>query len=316
VQVESRPPCRGRDSPHGATATALDGDHDEQGHAVRRRPDRLPRHDRTHGNRHAVTPASFAVTFDTTGASGWLHTTLASGAPTGSVVPSTGSIPRTTWTGGSAFIPADVLAVPGVSATDSHVGQFPAHVAGTGVANPVAYAVVPAAPAPNDELAPGEEPFTFGADVKLDTGTTASTGTNDNGNNVVQRGLSGGDQYKIQIDAGQVSCMTRSAGTIINNALADVTAGTWQRIRCTRTPLTGGGEQLDLVVSAPDGTVLDTDTKTSLTARAVLDFATAKAGTPIPFSVGAKVGNKTPLAVEAASDQFNGRIDNVYLDVD
>jgi hypothetical protein len=261
----------------------------------------------------AATPASYAVTFDATSPSGWLHTTLTSGAPTGSVVPSTGTIPRTTWSGGSAFIPADVLAVPGVSSTDSHVGQFPAHTA-TGVANPVAYALTPAAFGANDVLAPGENPFTFGADVKLDTGVTADPLTNDDGNNLVQRGLSGGDQYKIQIDS-DVTCMTRSAGTIINEAHADITAGTWQRIRCTRTPLVGGGEQLDLVVSAPDGTVLDTGTDSS-GSRAVLDYPTAKVGTPIPFSVGAKVGNKTPLAIEAACDQFNGRIDNVYLDID
>jgi hypothetical protein len=67
---------------------------------------------------------------------------------------------------------------------------------------------------------------------------------------------------------------------------------------------------------APDGTVLSTGTDSDPGNIASLDYPTATASNPIPFSVGAKVGNKTPLAVEAASDQLNGRIDNVYLDID
>jgi hypothetical protein len=187
----------------------------------------------------------------------------------------------------------------------------------------VAYAVVPNAFGANDVLAPLSKEFTFGADIKLDTGVTSTAGTNDSGNNVVQRGLTGGDQYKIQVDmvgtppnqVPKATCMTRSDGTIVSETPpAAITAGAWTRLRCTRT-LVGADEQLTLTVSNPSGGTPVSYPDPTVAPVVLLNFQTAGMTTPIPFSVGAKVNNNGTGLVAASTDQFNGRIDNVYVSI-
>jgi hypothetical protein len=279
---------------------------------------------------HAAVPLRLAVTFDSATSPEWLHTNQAIGDPdrlTGVVL---GTVTRATWTGGNLLIPADVASVPGVvtdpaDSQSGKVGVFPQHNAGglttTGafVVRPVKTNGIP------DTLAPRTGSFVFGADVKLDTGVTARdlAGTppsNDNGNNVVQRGLSANDQYKMQVDIGPAgpvaSCYIRETGTPTVSAQLPITAGTWLRLRCQRSIVSTLGQahdQVVLTVTTPNGTLVGTKTEVGTLAPANLDFSMATPTKPIPFTVGAKVNGDGSTLVTSNSDQFNGRIDNVYL---
>lgn len=177
---------------------------------------------------------------------------------------------------------------------------------------------------PTDEkstalLAPGRREFALSVDVRLDPSTPLTKGrAEDNGNNVLQRGLAGSDQMKIQVDAhdGQLvpTCVLRDGGIDTAEVLgAALAADAWYRVTCTRT-VDGLAEVVYLVVEplaggAPAVTGFRGSSVTNL------DFREATPKKPIPLSVGAKV-KATGELFEGASDQFNGDIDNVVLAID
>lgn len=258
---------------------------------------------------------AFAVSFDTTSTASWLHTSLTAGKPVGSVLGA--AIPRTTRSGGTEIIPADVRAVAGVVSTDQYVGLFPAY--SSAPANPSAYVVKPTVFGATEALAPGARKFAFGADFRLNAGVTTGVPA-DNGNNVVQRGLAQGDQYKIQVDViggiPNVTCVVRDEGTITAEPPpVAIQAETWVRVRCTRV-VTGGGQHVTLSVSYPGGEVANPPASmVTFTPVANLNYATASSLTPIPLTMGAKVNNEATTVLTTDSDQFNGQLDNLFLKI-
>ncbi len=152
-----------------------------------------------------------------------------------------------------------------------------------------------------DPLGPGSSDFAFGADFAVDT---VSDGNRlDNGNNLIQRGLTGSPaQYKLQIDGGRVSCLVAGdAGEVIVKSKHTILPHTWYRISCSRS-----GDAITLVLGAvgapPESTVES--------GRTGAVYVTAK--TPLVLG-----GKATPAgdAVVGDSDQFNGAMDNVFLDI-
>ena len=152
-----------------------------------------------------------------------------------------------------------------------------------------------------DPLAPGTGAFTFGAAFRLDEKSSGSSV--DDGNNVVQRGLFGDDQYKIQIDQRRLSCrVAGSAGSVMVAADSALDAERWHRARCTRVD---GTLTLVLVERTADGTEKHTWTRSGTIGALSFDDAP-------PLSVGGKVSDDGDV-VRSSSDQFNGRIDNVFF---
>jgi hypothetical protein len=156
--------------------------------------------------------------------------------------------------------------------------------------------------ATDDVLSPGERAFGFGADFRLDERSTGSDA--DDGDNLIQRGLfEGAAQYKVQVDAGRLSCRVAGlAGEVIVKADQRVRPGQWYRVRCFRYDDTvtlavaelgrGGvrGEWTTTDDSAPIGTVV------------------MPKGTPL--SVGGKLATDGSI-YPASTDQFNGVVDRV-----
>ncbi|MGL5810044.1 MAG: hypothetical protein ACRCYQ_08875 [Nocardioides sp.] len=158
-----------------------------------------------------------------------------------------------------------------------------------------------------DRLSPGGSSFVFGADVNL---ADPSQGSEfDDGNNVIQRGLFGdAAQYKLEVDAGVASCRVKGdRGALLVTSSVSMGTDSWYRLRCTRLAL-GDDELLALTV-----TTLSGGAKTD---ESVRDIAWGPIGalsmdTSTLLSVGGKVGRNQNIV--AASDQFNGRLDNVFL---
>lgn len=258
---------------------------------------------------------TFAMTFDTTTPATWLHTTMTAGKPVGLVMGAT--IPQAVRPGGAEIIPTDVRAVPGVVANDKLVGVFPAY--SSTPTNLSAYVVKPTVFGATEALAPGTRKFVFGADLRLNSGATTGVPA-DNGNNVVQRGLAGGDQYKIQADVvggvPNVTCVIRDEGVqTAQTPAVPIQAATWVRARCTRV-VTGGGQHVTLSVSYPGGEFANPPASmVTFTPVANLNYGTATAVQPIPLTMGAKVNNEATSVLLTDSDQFNGQLDNLYLKI-
>lgn len=258
---------------------------------------------------------AFAVTFDTSSAATWLHTSMTGAKPVGSVMGT--PLTRVTRTGGTEIIPTDVRAVLGVVSTDRYVGVFPPY--SSTPTNLSAYVVKPTVFGATEALSPGTRKFVFGADFRLNAGTTTGVPA-DNGNNVVQRGLAQGDQYKIQVDviAGvpNVTCVVRDEGRVTAEPPpVPVQALTWVRARCSRV-VTGGGQHVTLSVTYPGGEFANPPASmVTFTPVANLDYATASPATPIPLTMGAKVNNEATTVLTTDSDQFNGQLDNLYLKI-
>ena len=153
----------------------------------------------------------------------------------------------------------------------------------------------------NDRLSPGKRDFAFGARFRLDA--SSSNGKLDNGNNVVQRGLSADpSQYKIQVDHDRISCLVAgNEGVLLVTSRHRVESEEWYSAQCERT-----GDTLTLV-SSEEGEPREEVTATGPTGR-VSSEPTA------PFAVGGKVA-PTGEAVRGDSDQFNGGVDDVFLSV-
>ena len=183
----------------------------------------------------------------------------------------------------------------------------PAHIS-TATATPKSAVIRVSNTGPTDRLDPGTGDFSFGADFFLNPVSTTA-GSKDNGDNLIQRGLSGSaTQYKIQIDGGKPSCVLRQQATQLSaEATQVIERGMWYRAVCQRTT-SGGQATVRLTVTRlSDGTAVPTQADTG----AALDLSI---DTAVPLSVGGKLTN-TGAVVLSSTDQFNGRIDNAFLDL-
>ena len=116
----------------------------------------------------------------------------------------------------TSTIPDDVAAVPGVVAGNTEHGAFPAYSTDPTAQDFAGLAVTPLAPGPSDILAPGLQDFTFGADFRTRPALARGQPLRMTRATMVQRGLTGDDQYKIQVDptpvarSSAVSCRRRN----------------------------------------------------------------------------------------------------------
>lgn len=161
-----------------------------------------------------------------------------------------------------------------------------------------------------DDLSPGAKEFTFGADAKINA---TSTGTaNDNGNNLLQRGLSNQSaQYKLQMDGTRFSCRVKGdGGTIMVTSPVRVRASTWYHVTCTRRVSTSG-DYLVLKMSTvnADGTRTKAR-KTTSSKRSIGRLSFARRA---PLTVGGKLKDQSTVAT--ASDQWNGMVDSAFLTI-
>ncbi|CUR57772.1 exported hypothetical protein [metagenome] len=161
-----------------------------------------------------------------------------------------------------------------------------------------------------DGLTPRGRAFTIGADVRL---ARVNNGTPyDNGNNVIQRGLyDEASQFKIQVDDGRASCRIKglSGETMLTSGRA-IATGAWYRLTCRRINR-DGPDRFRLVVRpiASDGSLGVATKVSSTTTVGRLSFPVST-----PMSLGGKLGND--LVIVAASDQFNGKLDNAFFRLD
>lgn len=149
------------------------------------------------------------------------------------------------------------------------------------------------------KLSPGDEPFSFGADVRL---YPHSSGASDNGDNVMQRGLYGEtSQFKLQVDNRRPSCVVRGVdGDLSVKATGPLEAG-WYRLACERSAMS-----VSLTVTPIEDGRLGVPDRVEEVGRV---------GSVLPsghLSIGAKT-NPDGVSVPQNSDQFNGLIDNVWV---
>jgi hypothetical protein len=152
-----------------------------------------------------------------------------------------------------------------------------------------------------NDLAPDLEAFRFGADFALDA--QHEGGSADNGNNLVQRGLFGeAAQYKLDVDGGRPGCRVKGTDGVVSvRSSRPVRAGTWYRAWCTRD-----GSTVTLRVLRLGDRALWTYRAHGATGRVVGPAGTA-------LSVGGKLD--APDRISASSDQFNGVVDNAFLNI-
>lgn len=154
-----------------------------------------------------------------------------------------------------------------------------------------------------DTFDPGEVPFRFGADFTLDA---ASSGTvNDNGDNLMQRGLSTEEaQYKIQLDHRVPSCRIQGTkGEVVVKATTEVEPDSWYRVTCERS-----ADEVTLVLGRFDDRGRLSVQRWS--GRGPIG-SVALAGSDSHLAVGGKLTASGAL-VQTATDQFNGVVDNVF----
>jgi hypothetical protein len=160
-----------------------------------------------------------------------------------------------------------------------------------------------------DPFNPGVADFSFGADFTVDEAADQpaddeKTDSEDNGNNLLQRGLfSDAAQYKLQVDGGRVSCrIAGTEGEVVVKAPQPIEPDTWYRVSCMRV-----GERITLQVDDFEG---DPERTSEEGPTGSVHLAPT---TPVVLGGKARLGG---AAVAADSDQFNGALDNVFLTVD
>lgn len=156
----------------------------------------------------------------------------------------------------------------------------------------------------SDAMKPGNHNFTWGAEFRLDD-QSQGTGV-DNGNNLVQRGLSSHPTFfKLELDQLQPSCTVRGEdGELVVRSSEFVDPGTWYRVRCERT-----ATDLAVYVTALDG---DGTNRTSASHETGVVGAVSIQETSTPLTVGGKIGADGNV-LRAATDQFNGLVVDPYL---
>lgn len=203
------------------------------------------------------------------------------------------------------------LASVGSRATQGSAVQFPAfNPAGSGARAVIKVVNTTGA----DQLAPGTQDFSWSADFRLDADTESSAkGSHDNGNNLLQRGLFGDTQFKLDVDDRRPSCRLRGStgdtGAVRVRAPMTVTADQWYNATCTRA-----GNTLTVAVRSFDATGNVTQQwSSSATSSAGFGSVTwAKVDTPL--SIGGKLSATGKLP--GYGDQFNGAVDNAVLRFD
>src|SRR3954469_20995131 len=197
----------------------------------------------------------------------------------------------------------NVTRAPGPT-KDDHAFEFPPYVSRGDYPRAVITATDAGSP---DVLNPGTAPFTYGADFRL---ADVSAGrVEDNGNNVMQRGLSSNPRmFKIDVDAGlRPECTVKgSQGTVTVYASDPVEPRRWYRVWCHRGEQ---GVRITVGEILPSGGITATARRTSGVTGSL-----ALADTTVPVAVGGKVARDGSI-IASAWDQFNGRIANPFLSV-
>jgi hypothetical protein len=219
--------------------------------------------------------------------------------------------PGTTVTGSGQFVSSgdsaadvDVSRISGgrlavVDGPSSHLPsavQFPSYVdEGT-----YPRAVLSLTPRSGGALAPGADDFSYGAVFRLDA--TSSGRSEDNGDNIFQRGLyADTSMFKLQVDKGHPSCMVSGPdGRVSVVSSVAVDRGTWYRATCTRE---GDRLRIDTMVYGESSSVHETATGSA----GRLSFPASR-----PASVGGKLLASGEVVADS-TDQFNGAIAKVFV---
>ena len=153
-----------------------------------------------------------------------------------------------------------------------------------------------------DPLNPGDAAFTFGADIRLDSESQGSLA--DNGDNVLQRGLHDDPtQFKLQADNRRPSCTVKGdAGEVAIASSRQIDPLTWYSVTCRRT-----ADKLAITVTRQSDGESWTDSRDRKSGT--LTFSADQR-----LSVGVKL--TTTGRVPLSADQFNGEIDNAFVEID
>jgi hypothetical protein len=218
--------------------------------------------------------------------------------------------------GGSASVQTSVVTANGgrattVSsrATQGKAVQFPAFDPSASGARAVIKVVNTTS---TDQLAPGDRDFSWSADFRLNADSAShASGSQDNGNNLVQRGLYNDTQFKLDADARRPACRLRGstgdAGALRVTAPVTVAADQWYNATCTRS---GNTLTVSVQAFASAGNVTRQWTNSARSSAGFGTVAWAAHGTPL--AIGGKL-SATGDMVDQCSDQFNGAVDNVTL---
>ena len=176
--------------------------------------------------------------------------------------------------------------------------QLPAYGGTTGAS----YAALRVTPVGSDWLSPGTAAFRFGADLQLDASNEGSA--LDNGNNALQRGLWDDPmQYKLEVDDNRPNCVFRGTeGRVSVRSRVTLEAEKWYSVECGRS---AGTVSISVVARGSSAA--------PAVSTNVGPLGTLKAPAGTPLSVGAKLSRDGQI-LRGASDQFNGRIDNVFYE--
>lgn len=156
-----------------------------------------------------------------------------------------------------------------------------------------------------DELNPAGGDFSFGADLRLNA-ESAEKESDDNGDNVLQRGLFSDEfQYKLQVDKRVPSCTVKSGATRMFVKLEQRFDDGWFRVRCDYRAGT-------LTVSA--SRILHDQIEDVGSASVQASIKPLQFSVKTPVTVGGKTTPEGEL-VFSESDQFNGDLDNVFVDI-
>jgi hypothetical protein len=155
-----------------------------------------------------------------------------------------------------------------------------------------------------DLLNPDAKDFSFGADLRLNEVSSGEGG--DNGDNVLQRGLfSDASQYKLQVDKRVPSCTVKSGKAQLFVKFDDGLDEGWYRLRCDYA----AGSLTLSVSQIHTDRVEELGNKTKSASIGPIGFSART-----PATIGGKLGSNGELVL-SQSDQFNGELDNVFVDV-
>jgi hypothetical protein len=155
-----------------------------------------------------------------------------------------------------------------------------------------------------DLLNPASKDFSFGADLRLNDASVSEG--DDNGDNVLQRGLfSDANQYKLQVDKRVPSCTVKSGDARLIVKFDQRLDKGWFRIRCDYA----AGSLTVSVSRILTDRVEELADKTESMSIGSLGFSGRS-----PATIGGKIGANGELVLNQ-SDQFNGELDNVFVDI-